>query len=405
MLRIWFSGYLSIVSTERRNQISPKSDFKKIQKILKEFVGNVLRGFKQTSIKENKIWFLSLSKNNYDSLKEIQKKTDNSILISFHSLKEKPLPNTYTFSLNRRCLYNLFFPFKAFLYLLKKPKKFSSYYDLFFQCYGTNQECLRLIKEYKPKAIIFANDHVIISRGMLISARRLRIKTYYIQHAAVSSYFPPLDFDYAFLEGEDSLEKYKKSGKINSKIFLTGMSKFDVYAKKINQNNKLKVLGIAYNAMDSKLEVENLFNFLTNFFPKLQIIIRPHPSDKRKISLKNILISEPKIETSFEFLSKIDVIISGNSSIHLEAVLLNVFSIQYDFGDNKKLDYYEFIKNKLVFYCENLENIKSQVELLVNQKPFVQNNAKYYNAAIGSDFYGNSSEKIVDIIHKITNEY
>jgi hypothetical protein len=405
MLRIWFSGYLSIVSSERRNQISPKSDYKKIKKILKEFVGNILRGFKKTSIKENQIWFLSLSKNNYDSLREIQKKTNNSILISFHSVKDQPLPNTYSFSLNRRCLYNLYFPFKAFFYLLKDPKKFRSYYDLFFQCYGTNQECLRLIKKYKPKAIIFANDHVIISRGMLMSAKRLRVKTYYIQHAAVSSYFPPLDFDYAFLEGEDSLEKYKKSGKINSKIFLTGMSKFDAYAKIVNQNNKLKVLGIAYNAMDSKLEVENLFNFLTNCFPKLQIIIRPHPSDKRKISLKNTLISEPKIETSFEFLSKIDVIISGNSSIHLEAVLLNVFSIQYDFGDNKKLDYYEFIKNKLVFYCENLKDIKKQVELLMYQKPFVQNNAKYYNAAIGSDFYGNSSEKIVKIIHNTTNEY
>ncbi|MBU3010928.1 hypothetical protein KO506_05910 [Polaribacter vadi] len=402
ILRIWFSGYLNIVSVERRNEISPKSHLRKVKKIFKEFIGNIFRGFIRETIPENQIWFLSLSKNNYESFKHIQKTVDNSIIVSFHSLKEKALPNVHTFSLKRRFIYNIFFPFKFLTYFIKTPKKTTSYYDLFFQCYGTNQECLRLINRYKPKAIVFANDHVIISRSMLMSAKKIGVKTYYIQHAAVSNYFPPLDFDYAFLEGQDSLNKYSKSGLVNSQVFLTGMSKFDVYAESINKNNRLKVLGIAYNSMDDIMEIETLLSYLINAFPGLQIVIRPHPSDKRKVTIKNIEISDPKKENSFEFLSKIDVIISGNSSIHLEAVLLNVFSIQYNFSNNP-LDYYGFIENGLVIFCKTLEDLKEQINMLRNQKPSVQKKAKFYNAAIESDFYGDSSGKIVEILNKTIN--
>lgn len=402
VLKIWFSGYLNIVTNERRNQITPKSDFKKVSKIVKEFCGNLIRGFSKDRIPKHKIWFLSLSSNNYISLKEVQKNLDNSIFVSFKSIKDKAFENTYLFSLRWRFLYNLLFPFKL-LIVSKNRNEVRQFYDLFFQAEGTYQECYRLLKKFSPKAIVFGNDHVIIARSLLLAANELGIKSYYIQHASVSEYFPPLDFSYALLEGKDSLAKYKKAGNILSKVVLVGMPKFDSFINRVNNNSTVNNLGIAFNAMDDLNEVKKIVNFLIEEFPNLTIHLRPHPSDYRNINDIPVTISNPRKENSFEFLSKIDVIIAGDSSIHLEAVLLNVYAIQYDFGLPTPLDYYGFISNNLVSYSANFSGLRKLIKSLIIEKPNIQVKAKYYNEAVESDFYGASTNKIIDIIEKTIN--
>ena len=53
------------------------------------------------------------------------------------------------------------------------------------------------------------------------------IETLYIQHASVTSRFPALKFNYAFLDGFDTLNKYITAGPSETKVFLTGTCKFD----------------------------------------------------------------------------------------------------------------------------------------------------------------------------------
>ncbi|WP_146129825.1 hypothetical protein [Flagellimonas meridianipacifica] len=250
---------------------------------------------------------------------------------------------------------------------------------------------------------MFTNDHEIAPRALLLAAKKLNITSYYVQHASVSKYFPPLKFDYALLEGQDAKNKYLAIGKTNTKISLIGMPKLDKYVQWMNTKSKIESIGIAYNAMDNINLVKELINQLTGTFPDLKFVIRPHPSDKRTLKIQKVHLSNSRVENSFEFLNRIDALIASDSSIHLEAVLLNVFSMSYNFNDNRFLDYYGFVQNNLINHYSGKTNLIKKINSLRSNKPHVQNKAKYYNAAIESDFYGSSSSKAADIIIKTLN--
>ncbi len=397
--QIWINGLLELDSESSRNQISPRSNYKKAKKIFKEFVGDFFRVFKNSKIPQNKIWFLTLSKNNFDSLKNVQRKIPNSIFVSFLRLRDEGEKNNYYFTHSNKFFYDLIFPLAWIDYYFKNRTQGLKYYDLLFSVNGTYKESLRLIKRSKPKIIIFANDHVTISRSLLLAANKMGVKTYYIQHASVSNYFPPLVFKFSLLEGKDAYHKYLNCGETKSKVYLVGMSKFDSFIDRINRNTKVKSLGIAYNHMDNVTTISQFIETIKKAHPELLIITRPHPSDVRKIELpENVLLSDSKNEDAFSFLCKIDALITGDSSLHLEATLLNVYSMYFEFTKTKLFDYYGFIKNGLVDYYSSINAINIQLNNLKLYKPDIRNKASYYNAAIGSAFEGKSTEKIVDII-------
>jgi len=389
ILQIWLNGYLDIVSVERRNQISPIRYSRKIILIFKISLSNFLKFFIKNDLPKNKVWFFSISDNNFRSLNPIKESVEDSIFVSPFSFN-KQNNAVYYLNFTFKFFYDLIFPISLLGYSL--TNKFSNvrYFDLFFKANGSFNESLRLLRRYKPKGIIFANDHEIIPRAILSAAKELNIKTFYVQHASVSKYFPPLGFDYALLEGEDAKQKYLEIGKTRTKIELIGMPKFDEFAQFVNINTKVRAVGIAYNSMDDLLIVESIFRQLKNNFPDLEFKVRPHPSDKRRSPFNRNDISNPREESSFDFLKKIDALIAADSSIHLEAVLLNVYSLSYSFNKEETKDYYGFILNGLIEHYNDYTELKTKLFSLKQVKPNVQQRASYYNAAIGSDFYGKS---------------
>lgn len=399
ILQLWFGDYLSIVSEERRNQISPKKHSRKIKRILIDFTGSFIRLFVMKKIPKNKIWFLSISPNNYNALKSIQENVENSIFVSKHAFKETPKYETYYFNYRLRFLYTLLFPFNLMMYSKNNSTKVAAFYDLLFKANGCYSESLRILRKYHPKAIVFTNDHEIMPRALLLAAKKMNIKTYYVQHASVSQYFPPLDFDFALLEGEDSKNKYLAIQETDTRIYLIGMPKLDDYVALTNQKDKVNSIGIAYNAMDNITLLKKTVVHLTKSFPDLHFIIRPHPSDKREVQGLNVSISNSQKENSFEFLSRIDALIASDSSIHLEAVLFNVFSMSFNFNEsNSFIDYYGFVRNGLIDHFESMDDLRAQILSLTYNKLNIQNKASYYNAAVKSNFYGKSAEKAARII-------
>lgn len=402
-LYIWLNGYLGIVSKKRRNQISPDNFFTKIYFIYKSLISDFIKLFIKNNIPKNKIWFYTISINNFNALKTIQSEIEESIFVSPYSIKPNKDYQSFNCNFRFKIFYDIFFPFHLMIFLLKNPLKDLQYFDLFFKTNGLYKESIRILNYHKPKAIVFANDHEIVPRSILLAAKTLGIKTFYVQHAAVSKYFPPLVFDWALLEGEDSKQKYLENGETNSKIELIGMPKFDDYVSEVNSNTKVKSLGIAYNAIDNLNIVEKTAKEMRLCYPELKIIIRPHPSDSRKLDLKDICKSNPKKENSFEFLSRIDALISADSSIHLEAVLLNVYSLSYNFTSGPAMDYYGFVKNGLIEHLDSWDELNDKISKLKEIKPNIQQRALYYNAAIGSKFYGKSSKRASSIIKKAIN--
>ncbi|PXX27824.1 hypothetical protein [Arenibacter sp. ARW7G5Y1] len=399
IIYLWSSGYLDTLPDSFRNRISSKSFKIKLSLILKDFSADFLRLFKSDVIPQNKVWFLALTQNNYDALKKIKQGVPNSIFISFFRFRSNINNETYYFNLRLRFLYDLIYPIMLFFYALGNKKKALNYFDLLVTVNGSYEECLRLLKKAQPQAIIFSNDHLVIARALLLAANNLGIKTHYVQHASVSEYFPPLEFTYALLEGQDAYDKYLRCGNITSQVHLVGMSKFDDFYDQINTNNTLKTLGLAFNLSDDLAIVSGTLSSIHKKFPNLKIILRPHPGELRDLSnFSGYIISDSKKENSFEFLKKIDVLITGDSSIHLEATLLNVYSIYYVLSTRNVFDYYSFVKNGLITHCEDFNQLESQIEQLIVSKKNIQKRATYYNAAIGENFCGKSTQKIIEII-------
>ena len=402
ILQIWVSGYLKIISEERRNQISPKSHFKKTILVFKEFLKGFIKVFVCNNIPEKKIWFFSISSNNYEALNLIKNNIENSIFVEPHSFKVKS-NSGYRLNLQFKFFYDVLFLINLLFFKSKnKNLKVKVFYDLLFKSNGVYSECIRVLNCYKPKGIVFANDHEIMPRGLLLAAKHLEIPTFYIQHASVSNYFPALDFDYALLEGQDSKDKYLKIGETNSEIYLVGMPKFDKYVEFVNTNKVIRKIGVAYNAMDSIDKISKVSNKLKEAFPDLDFIIRPHPADTRDLNIKGMKKSNPKEETAFHFLSKLDALIAAESSIHLEAIMLNVYSMSFNFNESQFLDYYGFVKNNLIKHFDNINDLEDEIKKNKQTKPNVQQKAIYYNAALNSDFYGKSVERIHGIIKSRT---
>ena len=123
----------------------------------------------------------------------------------------------------------------------------------------------------------------------------------------------------------------------------------------------------------------------TNFL----IILRPHPADRRfdkwqKIASNyGLKFSNVRLTNSFDFLCKVDLIISGDSNIHLEAATMNVTSIYFD-SSSLCLDWYGFKKNGLIEYSENIDLILGRIRELTYDR---KNISHYVSTSYWSYYY------------------
>jgi hypothetical protein len=345
----------------------------------------------------NKNWIFCVSQNNYEALKFLIQKDDFIVVSLGYMLKQTNF--TYTFI---PYFKKYKFLFKRLFYIVRDNgfKSFTNI-DLIIHILGNVDSIECILKFYNPKSIIFSNDHNINSRSALFAAKNLNIKTIYLQHAVVSEIFPPLIFDLALLEGNDTLDKYVKIGGQTSKVFLIGMPKFDSFCEKAKRKQRTATIGVGINMLDDLSVVISCINFLRNQFDdNYAIVVRPHPrmiiDDLRLPAF--ISTSNPSKENSFEFLQRIDILIAGNSSIHLEAVLSNVLSIYYEFGNSVLHDYYGFCKNGLCYSATDFYSISDKIRDYTLDL-FLYLKAKYYNAVLGTEYEGRSEHLAKEKIH------
>ena len=291
-----------------------------------------------------------------------------------------------------------------------RRRSFSLALDAYLETYGFYIVCRHILRRLAPAAVVVSNDHTFWNRTIVKAAQDEGILTFYIQHSSVTEKFPPLAFDYACLDGEDALLKYDDSGPSETKVFLTGMPKFDAHFSSLNTSNKVETVGICTNEFDSLESVRDLFTRLRQSAPWLTLVLRPHPSDRRVsewFSLaadSQLRISDSRKEGAFEFLKGIDVVVAGDSGILLEGALLNVFPMYYDFSDNS-LDFYGFLRAGLIDrrltqpgqLCQALEDIR-------NSRPKVRNHAKFYCWTVDTPYDGRSAILTSEIIREIVGQ-
>jgi CDP-glycerol glycerophosphotransferase (TagB/SpsB family) len=207
------------------------------------------------------------------------------------------------------------------------------------------------------------------------------------------------------LEGLDSLKKYEQCGESDSIIKLVGMPKFDDYInQKRDPDKDIKNIGVAINPSDDQNEVFILLEELNKTFNSHKILLRPHPKDNRPLRSSKFRLdySDSKSESAFDFLTGIDLLISGGSSIHLEAALLHIPCIMYGFNHEKEItDTYGYLRNGLVQKADNPETVIRLIK--ENNIKINIDKLSYYNAVLDTEWEGKSKELITNILTDFLN--
>ena len=278
------------------------------------------------------------------------------------------------------------------------------YFTRLWTTYGLYKVAGEMLDKYNVKVLVLANDHNDINRCLIFNALEKGIKTVYVQHASVKKGFPRLDFSYSFLDGQESLDKYLYAGKPNGEVYLSGGVRFDfLYDKIVKRNEEVKKIGVAINMLDDFEKVKSLCLFLKEEGYD-DLTLRPHPRyqhlDSEWLIKNNIAISNPKEESSFDFIANIDFMISNESAIHLDASIMHCPTVLYNMSNNKILDDYNFIKNNLVKLAENgnvlLNFIKNKNEIFLNKEVL-----QYYNASSYSHLEGRLGETIAMFLNML----
>ncbi len=353
------------------------------------------------------VLFFATSQNQQHALHPIMNNMENTSFVGMSGYGEKkfPLFSAYFLSL-------FFFPLVVYKYFTAPKELRQSYtyaFDLYWFVYGFYIMARLQFQRNHPRTLVLSNDHIMWTRALIFAARAENIPSFYIQHASVTERFPALAFDYALLEGLDSLEKYAAIGKSETKVFLVGMSRFDKFFAKINTNKQIQSVGICTNLFETPELVQPLLDGLHSELNELEFILRPHPRDPRIAEWRAVIddygwhFSDSRTENTFDFLDRVDTIMAGESNILLEAALLNVFPIYYDFPA-KQMDWYGFYRHGLVpYFAEPLPAIECLADLR-QHKPDIRNKAQRYCATVNSSYDGRSTQLTCDVINNMLNQ-
>jgi hypothetical protein len=267
---------------------------------------------------------------------------------------------------------------------------------------GLYERHIKLLRLYRPRVIVLANDHVVMFRSLVMAARAEGIPTVYLQHACVGTDFPALISDLSLLEGEDSLAKYKSDNKkVYGEVKLVGIPKYDAFVSHVNTSTRVDRIGVPYNLTSDIEDLQKMVSLLAGKFPDIEFIVRKHPGDKREFllaSLVNVSYSNSKIIPAFTFIQSVDAIVAPSTSIHLEAALMNVYPIFIAYGKRSVGDAYRFADNGLVDACQSDLEVVEKIKEIRCNRPDVRSRTTYYNAAIGTPNEGESGRVATEAI-------
>ncbi|GAC1590449.1 MAG: hypothetical protein NVS3B25_08950 [Hymenobacter sp.] len=413
ILQLRFTAVFAALPPAALADISPANPMKRLARVLGyaglRLVGNVFRPLHNRDSLHGKVWLYVVSANNYDALDFIRQARPDAVLLAGQA-KNIGRYNAVVnrLSLRRKGLYYWQFP-GAFWGLLQSEKgRAWRFFDFIFYAIGYYEVYRRALRHYRPRAVVFSNDHNDDTRSLLLACRAEGIPTAYVQHASVSTNFPPLGFDLSLLEGQDALDKYRRCGPVRGAVALVGMPKADAYLTRRNTAPAVRRVGLACNIHDPLPALTAALTYLVETLPGgLTFTLRPHPSDGRDFEplrqrFPALQWSSAREENVFDFLLGQDALVAADTSTHLEATLLNVASIYYRFGTNPLTeDYYGYAARGLVERARTLPELAALLQQYAAHKPAdLYRRAAYYNATLGTPDEGRSQPRTLALLNE-----
>lgn len=351
-----------------------------------------------------KILFFCISLNNRRALSYVAKQFDNEDYLLIPDVLAKELTHVRVCFISMMHIFQLLVHYGTY----KGDAKRIYGYALpnviltagFYQIIG------EFLNKMSPKCVLLSNDHVNCSRIIVKHCSTMGIPTIYIQHASVANYYPKLDFTYAFLDGEESYNKYTEIHKNGiSKAIILGACRFDYMREKciLHKKDALDIIGIAVNMIDDYVIIKSVCHTLLDVNPKLKIVIRTHPAmlgfEHFSFGNTQIEYTSAKDETPIDFLNKIDLLIANDSSIHLDALMARVPSVMYSMASFGFSDQYSYVAQGLVHHVRDEMELR---DILINRKYRLVSSEKacYFNAAYEKEYEGKCSDIVADFIKR-----
>jgi hypothetical protein len=264
-----------------------------------------------------------------------------------------------------------------------------------------------LLRRLRPSCLVVANDHNLLNRLGLRAAADESIPTVYMQHAAVTADFPALSCTYAFLDGRDSLMKYD-GGPSDTRVYLIGSPKMDGARHAAAPRPLRAGVGLCVNGLDSFEELGKTCAALRQALGPRRVIVRPHPRTPEREAARIARLatelecgwSDASSETALEFLGRVDVVVAGDSSILLEAALMNVYPFYFP-SPGHPLDYYGFERTGLVESIRSVGQLVERILELLDGIPSVRERAKWYCDTVGTAFDGKSARLAVGLLGEV----
>lgn len=328
-----------------------------------------------------------------------------------------PLTLTWTDALKSLALFkSRYQSLRAALNEFPPPSR-KIFINTFCRAYVYLPYFLRLLTECRPQFVIVANDHNVANRSLISCAHYLGIKTVYMQHASVSRFFPALRFDYAFLDGQASLEAYRaceenhpgqKKDLPRPRVFLTGQKK--QFSRSVVRSPRPYV-GVALNLLDTMDKVIEAVLAVCGRGGPLKV--RWHPSmsveaiqtlKRRLCHIEGLKLSDPGIEYVGDFLASCHTIVAGNSSIHLEAAILGVRPIYHELCPATAPDYYGYVAAGLATEAKSLDDLALLLEVQPCNRLGPDIDAvRFYSSTFATEWDGREGELVADILLRLAN--
>ena len=416
ILQLRFTDIFAALSPAALADISPANPAKRLARVLGyaglRLLGNIAQPIRNRDDLSGKVWLYVVSANNYDALAFLAEARADAVLVAGQA-KNIGRYNAVVnrLSLRRKLLYYWQFP-GAYLGLRQQAgPRATRFFDFIFYAIGYYEVYRRALRRHRPRAVVFSNDHNDDTRSLLLACRAEGVPTAYVQHASVSTNFPPLGFDLSMLEGQDALDKYRQCGPIAGRVALVGMPKADAYLSRRNTAPAVRRVGLACNIHDPLPALTDALEYLMRELPELTFTLRPHPSDGRDFGplrqlLPGLQWSDARHENVFDFLLRQDALVAADTSTHLEAVMLNVASIYFRFAANPLTDdYYGYAARGLVERADTPAALANTLRRYTHFKPAdLYQRANYYNATLGTPDEGHSRERTASTLNNWLNE-
>lgn len=195
-----------------------------------------------------------------------------------------------------------------------------------------------------PLLAVIANDHSPSQVGFAMAMEHLGVPVIYIQHAEVSSSFPPLDFSASVLRNRGSLETYQEIGEVRGHIFVVSRD-FDgaVFRKVLEKPSESVVAGIYPTSRCDVEAIRKAIDSLRGNPRVREYFVKPHPNSATVFSKEDLAYFHVRTSVPNEE----HVAIVGNSSIVIDLLSKGVPVFQLFDLDKIERDYYGFAKTGL----------------------------------------------------------